>query len=95
MPDWAVSHAMWHDILVVGAPVAEKVLRKALCPVMTVCHVSEAVAESGPPFRTILCALDFQAPSSRARDGNRVVRTLEGRQATEKYQRRVRRHLRQ
>jgi uncharacterized membrane protein YcaP (DUF421 family) len=30
MPDWAVSHAMWHDILVVGAPVAEKVLRPVI-----------------------------------------------------------------
>ena len=27
MPDWAVSQAMWHDIFVTGAPVAEKVLR--------------------------------------------------------------------
>jgi len=27
MPDWAVSHAMWHDIFAVGAPVLEKILR--------------------------------------------------------------------
>jgi uncharacterized membrane protein YcaP (DUF421 family) len=27
MPDWAVSHAMWHDIFVTGVPVLEKVLR--------------------------------------------------------------------
>ena len=27
MPDWAVSHAMWHEIFALGAPVAEKVLR--------------------------------------------------------------------
>jgi len=27
MPDWAVSHAMWHDVFAVGAPVLEKILR--------------------------------------------------------------------
>jgi uncharacterized membrane protein YcaP (DUF421 family) len=27
MPDWAASHAMWHDIFAVGAPVMEKILR--------------------------------------------------------------------
>lgn len=27
MPDWALSHAMWHDIFAVGAPVLEKILR--------------------------------------------------------------------
>jgi len=27
MPDWAVSHAMWHDIFAMGAPLLEKILR--------------------------------------------------------------------
>lgn len=30
MPEWLVSHAMWHDIFAVGAPVLEKILRPAL-----------------------------------------------------------------
>jgi len=27
MPDWVVSHAMWHDIFAVGAPLLEKIVR--------------------------------------------------------------------
>ena len=27
MPDWVVSHAMWHDIFAVGVPVLEKIVR--------------------------------------------------------------------
>ena len=27
MPGWIVSHSMWHDIFVLGAPLAEKLLR--------------------------------------------------------------------
>lgn len=30
MPDWAVSHTMWHDIFALGAPVVEKLLRPVI-----------------------------------------------------------------
>src|SRR5271157_2345389 len=30
MPQWVMTHSMWHDIFVVGAPVAEKVLRPVI-----------------------------------------------------------------
>jgi nucleotide-binding universal stress UspA family protein len=42
--------------LVLGS-VTEKVLRKAPCPVLTVPPRAEAT--SGPPFRRVLCAVDF------------------------------------
>lgn len=30
MPGWIVSHSMWHDIFVLGAPLAEKLLRPVI-----------------------------------------------------------------
>ena len=30
MPDWAVTHTMWHDIFALGAPVVEKILRPVI-----------------------------------------------------------------
>ena len=50
--------------LILGSA-TEKVLRKAPCPVLT---VPPAVTEAPPangPFKTIVCALDFSAPSLR------------------------------
>jgi nucleotide-binding universal stress UspA family protein len=51
--------------LVLGS-VAEKVLRKARCPVLTV--PPRARATSSLPFRRVLCAIDFSDPSLAALD---------------------------
>ena len=52
--------------LVLGS-VAEKVLRKAVCPVMTVPkRLSEAVSASPVLYKRILCPVDFSESSSRA-----------------------------
>ena len=49
--------------------VAEKVLRKAACPVMTVPpHAGPAVPTPSSFFRRVLCAIDFSASSMRALD---------------------------
>jgi nucleotide-binding universal stress UspA family protein len=54
------------DRLVLGS-VAEKVLRKAECPVLTVpCHGPDAVPIPAALFKHILCAVDFSASSIRA-----------------------------
>ncbi len=42
--------------------VAERVVRHAPCPVL----VTRAAAAAGPPFRQILCAVDFSEPSREA-----------------------------
>jgi len=43
--------------------VAEKILRKARCPVLTVPPGDRAQLPSEAPFKTILCAVDFSAAS--------------------------------
>jgi nucleotide-binding universal stress UspA family protein len=43
--------------------VAEKVLRKAHCPVLTVPPSSRSAGEGDPRFRRILCPVDFSHPS--------------------------------
>jgi nucleotide-binding universal stress UspA family protein len=54
------------DRLVLGS-VAEKALRKAQCPVLTVpCHVPDAVPIPSALFKHILCAIDFSPCSIRA-----------------------------
>jgi nucleotide-binding universal stress UspA family protein len=54
------------DHLVLGS-VAEKVLRKARCPVLTVPKRAHAAPEHAPiQFRRILCAVDFSAASVAA-----------------------------
>jgi nucleotide-binding universal stress UspA family protein len=53
--------------LVLGS-VAEKVLRKAACPVLTVPFTTTNVVPAPPPFKRILCAADFSACSMRALD---------------------------
>jgi nucleotide-binding universal stress UspA family protein len=50
--------------LILGS-VAERTLRKAPCPVMTVPHLASADALA-VTFKTILCAVDFSRPSMRA-----------------------------
>lgn len=56
------------DRLVLGS-VAEKVLRKAGCPVLTVpSQVPDAVPIAPALFKQILCAVDFSACSLRALD---------------------------
>jgi nucleotide-binding universal stress UspA family protein len=49
--------------LVLGS-VMEKVLRKSPCPVLTVCRGAAPNAD-GPPFKRIVCALDFAPASER------------------------------
>jgi nucleotide-binding universal stress UspA family protein len=51
--------------LVLGS-VAEKVLRKAKCPVLTVSEPGEEDVVGSTPFSNILCAVDFAAPSLKA-----------------------------
>ena len=54
--------------LVLGS-VAEKVLRKACCPVLTVPQPAEGIPAGTPPlFRRILCAVDFSPSSMKALD---------------------------
>jgi nucleotide-binding universal stress UspA family protein len=45
--------------LVLGS-VAESVLRRSPCPVLTVGHATAPAAGDGPPFRRIVCAADFE-----------------------------------
>jgi nucleotide-binding universal stress UspA family protein len=46
---------------------AEKILRKASCPVMVVPrHAADVTAGDGAPFREIVCAIDFSPSSQRA-----------------------------
>lgn len=73
----AYAYAKGADLIVMGrcgqssadgdglGAVAEGVLRRAACPVMTVAHALPDIDSHAPPFRTVLCALDFFAPSSR------------------------------
>ena len=51
--------------LVLGS-VAEKVLRLATCPVLTVRRGAKPARRNRPPFQTILCPTDFSAASNRA-----------------------------
>jgi len=51
--------------LVLGS-VAEKVLRLATCPVLTVRRGVSAARRNRSPFGTILCATDFSAAANRA-----------------------------
>ena len=53
--------------LVLGS-VAEKVLRKAACPVLTVPPATGDVVPASPMFRRILCATDFSDGSRHALD---------------------------
>jgi nucleotide-binding universal stress UspA family protein len=46
--------------------VTDAVLRRAKCPVVTVCHGGEPTSTEGSPFQRILCAVDFQPASERA-----------------------------
>ena len=47
--------------------VAERVLRQASCPTLVVPRgVAETIAEPSPPFKRILCAVDFSDGSRRA-----------------------------
>jgi nucleotide-binding universal stress UspA family protein len=46
--------------------VTDTVLRKARCPVLTVCHAGEPSGAEGPPFRRILCPVDLQPASEHA-----------------------------
>ena len=51
--------------LVLGS-ITEKVLRQAFCPVLTVPPAVSAAPATVPPFKTILCAIDFSPSSLRA-----------------------------
>jgi nucleotide-binding universal stress UspA family protein len=51
--------------LVLGS-VAEKVLRKAKCPVLTVSEPGEEQTAKPAEFKNILCAVDFATPSLKA-----------------------------
>jgi nucleotide-binding universal stress UspA family protein len=53
------------DRLVLGS-VAEKVLRKAECPVLTVPPIGPAAVDATAPFKSILCAVDFSIMSQQA-----------------------------
>ncbi len=53
--------------LVLGS-VAEKVLRKAACPVLTISEPGEEGVIQPAGFRSILCAVDFARPSLRSLD---------------------------
>lgn len=46
--------------------VTERVLRNAPCPVLTVPPVAPAPPAAGPPFRRVVCAVDFSVPSLAA-----------------------------
>lgn len=46
--------------------VAERVLRKAACPVLTIPRGARPRRDTGPLFKTILCAVDFSRHCTRA-----------------------------
>jgi len=46
--------------------ITEKVLRRADCPVLTVCHGDDRSRGDVVPFREILCAVDFSPASDQA-----------------------------
>ena len=73
------AHAVQADLLVLGThgrsgferlvlgSVAEKVLRRATCPVLTVPPAAADAAQTPvPPYQRILCPVDFSAASDRA-----------------------------
>jgi nucleotide-binding universal stress UspA family protein len=74
----AQAHASRSDLLVMGShgrggvqrlvlgSVAEKVLRLARCPVLTVRSGVRLASRSRSPFRTILCPTDFSAAANKA-----------------------------
>lgn len=74
----AKAEAMRADLLVLGThgrsgferlvlgSVAEKVLRKAACPVLSVPPHAAGTSGAGPLFKRILCAVDFSDCSLRA-----------------------------
>lgn len=51
--------------LVLGS-VAETVLRRSTVPVLTVRDTARVTATAAPPFRRLICPIDFSAPSLRA-----------------------------
>ena len=51
--------------LVLGS-IAEKIVRQATCPVLTVPPAAPQVAAGAAPFHTVLCPVDFSAGSSAA-----------------------------
>jgi len=54
------------DHLLLGS-VTEKIIRKAPCPVLVVPrHAAAAASAAGPPFKRIVCAVDFSPASIRA-----------------------------
>jgi nucleotide-binding universal stress UspA family protein len=54
------------DHLLLGS-VTEKVMRQATCPVMVVPrHAAKAAAPSSPPFKRIVCPIDFSSSSIHA-----------------------------
>jgi nucleotide-binding universal stress UspA family protein len=75
-----LEHADQHDVdlIVMGThgrtgferltlgSVTEKVLRRASCPVLTVCRGDEIGRGGIVPFRRIVCAVDFSPPSEHA-----------------------------
>jgi nucleotide-binding universal stress UspA family protein len=75
-----LRYAMEHraDIIVMGThgrhgldrillgSVTETVLRRASCPVLTVCHPQRPGPFGEPPFRRILCPVDFSPTARRA-----------------------------
>jgi nucleotide-binding universal stress UspA family protein len=73
----ATARDMSADLIVMGThglsgfermmlgSVAEKTLRKAPCPVLTIPHLAPEAATLPVTFRTILCAIDFSRPSMR------------------------------
>jgi len=53
------------DRFVLGS-VAEKVLRKAECPVLTVPPIGPPAIDAAAPFQSILCAVDFSSVAQQA-----------------------------
>jgi nucleotide-binding universal stress UspA family protein len=49
-----------------GGSIAEKILRRAPCPVLTIPPHARAAREDGRMFARILCAVDFSASSQQA-----------------------------
>jgi len=74
------AHALPADLIVLGThghsgierfllgSVAEKTLRKAACPVLTIPPAAREAPGTPRPFQSILCAVDFSPASLRALD---------------------------
>src|ERR1043166_383615 len=82
MPDWLISSKMWNEIFVVGAPVAEKILRPVIvyCFLVTVLRVfgKRELAQLNPFDLVVLLSLSNTVQNAIIGNDNSVTGGLVG-----------------